>query len=412
MGYQIALFGKPSLKSCLPAWVCCLVFGMVSLWPVLAPRAEGIGHSPYYTVSSLEKEWMIYDRKVGEYVPFLAKIHFDKRQIHLLADPDSLPAKYVSILGAKGAYLFINRRLVQTWPSETWLHLNLDSLNRHYHVKGHNALLLTYYLADSPIRSSPPVFCTNRQDSIQAPAPIVAGTLVSPPDQEQRLADPRKSFLGLLTLLILAAVAIFSQINGPLFSIQYFGNALAVLFGKERELAKRLELGTFVLFMIYYGISIAFIALFADTYTTLIRLPETSFPTVTLWDWLGSFLLIALGMSLAVTAKYWLLLIFANLYNDRNLATAHIYEFMNLSRFFCTFFVLLTLLLNASPTAQIHRFAPLLFGAFAIGLLAKSILVCYRVNKLSPHRSFYLFAYLCSVELIPVLASLKIFVTI
>jgi hypothetical protein len=215
-----------------------------------------------------------------------------------------------------------------------------------------------------------------------------------------------------LLVIVLASVAFFSQINGPLFSWQYVAGALAAFLGKERDPAKRLELGTFVLFMVYYGLAFAYIVLFAHTHTHLVRLPGVLTAPSGLGGWLFTFVAVTVVVGAAILAKYWLLLLFAYLYNDRNLAVAHIYEFMNLSRLLCTVFVLGTLVLNASPVAQAQQLAPYLFGAFAVGLLVKGLLVCHRVNKLAAHRSIYLFAYLCSVELIPVLASLKIFVTI
>jgi Domain of unknown function (DUF4271) len=394
-----------SLRVGMVALLCAVMLGV-------AGRAADPSPEPYRKVAPLAKEWMVYEGQLGEYVPFLPKIHRDKQQVHLLVHPDSLPASFLSIYGQAGAYLFVDRQLAHTWVRASWLHLKLDSLRQIFPVPVGRFQLITYHLAGQPVGQPPPAFVTQLDSLAVGPAKVnaVAQTVAS--GTGRRVSDPRKSYLTVSLLVVMTLVALFSQVNGPLFSIRYFGSAIAAIFGKERELAKRLELGSFILFMVYYGVSVAYIALFADTFTTLIRLPAGLYPQGDFTDWLVAFVVILVGMAFFITAKYWLLLLFAILYNDRSLAIAHIHEFMNLSRLFCTLFVLLTLVLNASPMAQIQRFAPVLFGAFALGLVVKGGLVCYRVNKLSPHRSLYLFAYLCSVELIPVLASLKIFVTV
>lgn len=401
---------------CGPSWglVAWLCLGLALVGAGARAQTDHVGQSPYRKVAPLAKEWQIYDRQLGSYVPFLPKIHRGQQQAHLLAHPDSLLADHLSILGQAGAHLFINRQLAHRWPADGWLHLRLDSVRRLYPAPGLPLYLFTYYQPAGTLAQPPEAYATRRLDSGQVVAPPVkpVGQPTPAAGQERRVVDPRRSYLTVLLVIVLASVAFFSQLSGPLFSWRYVGGALAAFLGKERDPAKRLELGTFVLFMVYYGLAFAYIALFAHTHTHLVRLPEVLTAPVGLGAWLFAFLVVVLVVGVAILAKYWLLLLFANLYNDRNLAVAHIYEFMNLSRLFCTVFVLATLVLNASPVALAQRLAPYLFGAFAVGLLVKGLLVCYRVNKLAAHRSIYLFAYLCSVELIPVLASLKIFVTI
>ncbi|MCU0448350.1 MAG: DUF4271 domain-containing protein [Bernardetiaceae bacterium] len=369
---------------------------------------------------SLQASWSTYDRETKVYEPFLWKIHTGRQQVYLRLDTANFAGRWLSLAGQPGAYLFANHQLVSKWETAHWKHFRLDSLRRLMARRDTVPLALGYYWPVGNVGPPPAAFFTAPPDTLPPLPPVMARdsavrTLVVTTTKAQppapRPAHAARNYFTVLWLGLLAAVALISATGNSLFSPRYLSQAIKAVFSREREPPKRFEAGPYIIFTLYYSLALAFTLLLLDHYTTRLQLPDFLRPAPNLWGWLGSFGGLAVGILAALGAKYLWLNFLGGLYNDRQLPVLHLYDFMNISRLFISVVLLLALGLAASPPWFVDTQAIYLFYLVMGGWLLKTLLVCYRINKASNHRDIYLFAYLCTGEILPILAALKLFVT-
>jgi hypothetical protein len=246
-------------------------------------------------IYALEKDWAIYDNQLKEYVPFLPSLHTREKQLYLTLEYQKYKGFYLSLLGDKETYLFINNNLCHYFGDSQWLHLNIDSLQR---TIKQTPLLITY-LSKKSILQMPAVGITLEKK--------VETEMVNYQSEEKILVDnpiikakPKKKgmmkdFLMLTTLGILAVMAVFSKTTKPIFSFSFVFNSLGD-FVKGKNQIKRLSTPSFLFFLLYYGLTLAFVVLFLSTYTDKISYQYFFEEAKNLFDTLKLYVLLSVLM--------------------------------------------------------------------------------------------------------------------
>ena len=362
-----------------------------------------------FKVYALENAWSIYDNQLQTYVPFLPSLHTGEKQLYLILDYQKYKDFYISLAAEKDAYLFINNNLFYHFQNSSWLHLKIDSLQK---ITQSKSLILLTYLASHIITEPPSTQITLQKREINlATTKDAAGKLpekitLSVKERSEEIRE-NKNFLLLATICLLAIMAVFSYTYKPIFSFQFLISELDS-FLKGKNQVKRLSTPSFLFFLLYYGISLAFVIMFLSTYSSKISYANFFSEPNTLVERAEVFLLLTTLIIALVVGKYCLIWILGSLYNDRNIANLHFQEYMNISRLFCVVWLSVILLANSIATTISPASVDFLAYFFAFCMLLQSILMGYRINNSVIHKKLYLFSYLCASEYLPLFLSAKL----
>jgi len=359
------------------------------------------------TIYSIEDAWSIYDNKLQTYIPFLPTLHTQEKQLYLILASQKYKNFYLSILGEKGTYLFINNNLSYHFQVSSTLHLKIDSLQKAMQ----DAPLLFTYLSENAIHKAPITEITlqkRRTNSDSLASHKVSKTEVHISVRKKpNKTKMSENFLLLASLGLLAIMAVFSYINKPIFSMQLIMNELdAFLKGKNQ--IKRLSTPSFLFFLLYYGSALAFVIMFLSTYSGNFSYSTLLAEPITLAERIETFLLLTGIIILLVAAKYCLIWILGSLYNDRNIINLHFQEYMTISQLLCAVWLSTILLANSVATTISPSSIDYLLYFFAFCMLLQSFLMSYRINNSTIHKKLYLFSYLCASEYLPLFLSAKL----
>ena len=376
-------------------------------WNALLAK-EAPSNRAQVRVYALEKDWSIYDNQLKEYVPFLPALHAREKQLYLAFEQQKYKGFNLSILGEKEVYLFINNNLCYYFPAQQWLHLNIDSLQK---AIKQSPLLITY-LSKNNLRQLPTIAVTlQKEEAVIVKENQIVTEKKEIKDATAKIKDKEqkelKNFLMIATLGILAVMAVFSITIRPIFSFSFIFNSIDN-FLKGKNQIKRLSTPTFVFFLLYYGLTLAFVVMFLSTYTNKVSYQYFFDEANTLIGRVEVFIFLSLLMTLFLIAKYLIIWILGSLYNDRQLTNLHFQEFMDLSQVFCVIFIITTLLANSVVSSLTPLGFDILIYFFELCFLAQAFLMSYRINNAVSYQKLYLFSYLCASEYLPLFLSAKL----
>ncbi|TAH17404.1 MAG: DUF4271 domain-containing protein [Cytophagales bacterium] len=362
-------------------------------------------------IYSIENEWSIYDNKLQTYIPFLPTLQKEEKQLYLVLTNQKYTQFYLSILGKKDTYLFINNNLSYYFRESSVLHLKIDSLQK---MMKSTSLLFTY-LSESSILKPPLTQITQQkivggEDSLATHKKTEtlpnSGILVRERASE---AKTNKNFLLIASLGLLTIMAVFSYTSKPIFSFQFIFSELDS-FLKGKNQIKRLSTPSFLFFLLYYSAALAFAIMFLSTYSSKLSYAAFLIIPNTLGERVEAFLLLTGIIILLVAIKYFLIWILGSLYNDRSIVNLHFQEYMTISQLFCVVWLSVILLANSIATTISQDSIDYLLYFFAFCMLLQSVLMSYRINNSTIHKKLYLFAYLCASEYLPLFLSAKLLI--
>lgn len=362
-------------------------------------------------IYSIEDAWSIYDNELQAYIPFLPALQQEEKQLYLVLANQKYARFYLSILGEKGTYLFINNNLSYRFRETSILHLKIDSLQK---LTGGNSLFFTY-LSETNIRKPPLTQIIQQKnmrgvaDSLSVSKDTIQQSIGYSMVVRERADEVKtnKNFLLIASLSLLAIMAVFSYTSKPVFSFQFLLNEFdAFLKGKNQ--IKRLSTPSFLFFLLYYSSALAFAIMFLSTYSRKVSYAAFLAAPTTLGERVETFLFLIGLIMLFVAAKYCLVWILGSLYNDRNIVNLHFQEYMTISQLFCVVWLSVILLANSIATTISQDTIDYLLYFFAFCMIAQSLFMSYRINNSTIHKKLYLFSYLCASEYLPLFLSAKL----
>jgi hypothetical protein len=354
-------------------------------------------------VYSLEEEWTVFDKSTNTYLPYFANLYPKVNKLHVEIDKPIYKGLYINILGDSTAALFINQRLCYLFTSKKWFSMSIDSLQKRNKDK---TLLLTYYKT-SNFGKQPEVYLTVNPYKQLTQARQEAKQIRNLPHKTE---VARKNMIGITSLLVLVVVALTSSLHTPLFKwsllVKNFTN-----FIQARTQIKRLQGSQFFWYTVYYSLTIGFvISLIINKTTTLDEYSQLdALPTI--WKSTSNFMFVFLLIVAGVLAKYVLVWLMAQLYNNRQILNLHFQEFIIISQIICSVILLLALVISTLPSH--HSYAVILLKYIVLGFLAmQTFLISYRIKQSISYSWVYFFAYLFTTEIAPFLLYVKLFVTL
>lgn len=348
---------------------------------------------------TFEDQWAVFDEDRRGFVPYIAEIHDDYQQIHLYLEYKNYRGLDLYLEGSKSDFLFVNNRLVYSFSTDTLWQMPIDSL----FLKGKVSNLLLTYTSPKPIEKTPKILITNVFDQTTSPLATLS-------ESQELLAFLRplhevREFLFLISLGLLTVMALMTYQNksdkGIFFVTKYLNG-----FTRVSDQIKRTPLFNVLSYLVFYVLSCSFSLYLLSHYSSILAIPSWLKSNSIASEYRNIFALVGILM----LGQYLLIALFSTLYSDKTLSTAHYHESMQAGQLLCVISAISMMLLNTVVGYLGKEQMNLLVYLFFLILIAKAVLVSYRLNKLIPYQNIYLFSYLCATEYVPLLIPTKIFV--
>lgn len=360
----------------------------------------------FLKIYDLEDEWQVYDTKYSAYVPYIEDRHSNSKTASFWLDTKKYQGYDLSFYSPADVFVFINKQLCKEVKKAGWVTFSIDSLKRSFKEK--EKLFFTFY--DRGYRLPLKSVHVGYQKEFVASAKK-AKKQVSKIEEQRRNTSGVKDFVIIVGAIIMAIFASLWYFHRKTFTSYYsFRSSVSSLSRKDISLINKPFNAINLLFLGAHALTISLFFMLAQKDITGIinvsfKLVSANFDFTSLLLNYALFFVIVFGL---IFLKYILLKIFGILLSLDKIEYTHFYEYMRLSKLFYTVAVIFPVFILISAEEymiELHEF----FIYFVIGFhFLQTILVSFYVNKRVQFKNLYLFYYLCSTELTPLLIGIKL----
>lgn len=365
-------------------------------WLLLTVTGAVAQPSNYHTIQDLRSEWLTIDAQ-NRYIPFVAS-QGPRTTIGVSLDLIRYAGNQLHCCVPKNSTVLIEQQIIARTTQSGCLNFSIDSLHRVY---GQKSLLVTVYQPQKKV--SQIMLSVVSQDT----SPTTLQNQV-----KERVDTAKSDFfvIGLVTLLIICAVLI-NQYPKTFKTIYSLPGILSFKL-REKDMRIRLISEAHIFFLVQHCLLVAFllVMLVSSSRAEGLVIPYVNFAP----ENVSAFLLLWLTLSVVVFATIWikyiLIMLFGTLFRLRYLKEFHMFDFMRMSLVFWAsiFFLVIGTYYNVSVTDIFYsRILTYLFIIFAI---VRIIILYLRLMKNAQFRNMYLFSYICTAEIIPLLIGLELVV--
>ena len=352
--------------------------------------------SQYYTIQDLQSEWLTIDAQ-NHYIPFVVSQE-PRTTIGVSLDLVQYAGNQLRCCVPKNSAVLIDQQIIARPTYDRCFNLNIDSL---YRVYGQKSVLLTVY--------QPQKALSEIHLSITSASP----STTFPENQIKERADTAKGdffVIGLIALLVIYAVLI-NQYPKTFKTIYNLPGMLSFRM-REKDMRIRLINEAHILFLVQHCLLVAFllIMLVASSPASSMAIPYINLSPHTV----SAFLLLWVELGVIVFATVWvkyvLIMLFGSLFRLRYLKNFHMFDFMRMSLIFwlTIFFLVICTYQNVNVTDAFY--SKILTYLFIIFAVARIIILYLRLLKNAQFRNMYLFSYICTAEIIPLLVCLELII--
>ena len=381
---QVAYF---RIKNLVTFIILILLFGIMEAYAQNGPF--------HYKVKDLKNEWKIFSEEENALVPYIETINPRLKNVFVVIVPDEYRENGILLSFNNKAALFINNKLVYNATEPCSVVLSIDSLARIY---GPRKLLVSLFSADGihDIETS----IVSYSDKNRSLLSKMDHLSILPLDR-----GPIWDFMKIGMIIILILYVVLVNIGSRVFNDYYniinsFIRASTDEFLNRSKKITRIDL----VFIIVLAIVLSFFIVIAiyqfglpdnrDTLTTVGGL-------FTKWLWL---FLSFLGWFII---RFILISLSSDLFKMREVGTIHTFEFLRITNFYSLLIFLLLVLSLFVIQIGLDLFTYIIIYSIVIISIIRAAILYLKFLNSSNYTKLYLFAYLCSAELLPVIVGLK-----
>ena len=349
----------------------------------------------HYKIKDLKNEWKIYSNEVNALVPYIETINSKSRNVYIAINPDDYRENGILIKFKKKSALFINNKLIYNTAEPASIVFSLDSLAGIY---GHQRLLFSLYSQQGvhDIESSIVSYSSKNR------------SLLSKMDHLSILPinrGPIWDFMKIGMIIILVLYVVLVNIGSRVFNDYYniinsFIRASTDEFLNRSKKITRIDL----VFIIVLTIVISFFIVIT-VYQFGLRDNKDTLLTVgslfTKWFWLFLFIL---GWFIL---RFIIISLSSDLFRMREIGTIHTFEYLRITNFYSLLFFFFLILSLFVIQINLDLFVYILIYSIIIISIIRAAILYLKFLNSSKYTKLYLFAYLCSAELLPVIVGLK-----
>ncbi len=368
----------------------------------------------YALVRDMQADWQVYDAQYGAYVPYFAERHNKPKSVSFWLDLDD-NQHYILMFKVKAPlYFFINGTLCKSFTPKnnhkknensndtmveseknTWIGMQLDSLKKLFPED--SKIFCTLYDPQKNLPLSALCIVTKNipQETILK-TPIKTDTLT-------RMVRPAngKDWAVMVSIFLLVVFTLLWNIYPRgLLSYMSFQSSLSPLARKDMNLLQK-PLGLANLLLIFgHSFQIAVVFWVYQMTTTAQSLGSLAV--------LGNYFYIGLLVFSLFFLKYLFLRVSGVLLNtSKSIVNMHFFEFGRLSYIFYSVLLILPLYCWISAPQYMPMYVDSLKYLLLIFHLLQSFFVSFWVFKQIEYKNLYLFYYLCTTEIVPLLFGMK-----
>ena len=397
----------PTQKSLMKHYIVQIII----LWGVLVSvgslsYAKDNEQERFFKIYDLEDGWQVYDTKYNAYVPYIEDRHNNSKTASFWLDTQKYQGLELTFKSPKNVFVFINKQLCKEIKKAGWVTFKVDSLRQLY--KGQKKLFFTFYDRGYRLPLKSVYVGYFKREITNTTKTKKESTIIQ---EKYRKVSGVKNFVIVVSAVILGIFTLLLNFHPKIFSSYYsLQSSVSSLSRKDIMLINKPFNIINMLFLATHSLTVSLFYILAQKDITGIinvsfKLASTNFDFVSLLLNYAVFFAIVFGLFFL---KYILLKVFGVLLSLEKIEYTHFYEYMRLSQLFYTvavIFPIFMLISKGEYTLGIDKF----FIYIVIGFhFLQTILVSFYVNKRVQLKNLYLFYYLCSTELTPLLIGIKL----
>jgi hypothetical protein len=355
----------------------------------------------YFLVHDYHDDWQVYNDRMKAYIPHISEQHSGYLSHTIFCDIQSNRGYDLLIYCPKVAnFLFINGSLRQKVIAETWIVLNADSLFRAYKQP---IIYLTLYGSNN-ITDKKIMLGYKRPRNQKQIVLSKSGIMAKP-----RTAMPYRNYIILVSMFILVIFSYVSNAYVKPFQ-QYFNlKGFFNTFLREQSALMSRSLNIVnIIFVILLSLVIGFfymllrgkgIYIFGET----IILQEGD----TLGILLSNYLRISLVAFILLMVKYFFVSLVGKLFNLEKIVDLYYFKIIQSSNIFYTCLIIALTILSMGYFSHDFNWQVSIFSLTIVFYLVRLFVLYSTIIRSIPIQSLYLISYLCIVEVLPIIISIR-----
>ncbi len=357
----------------------------------------------YSLVHDFNKDWLVYDYKLGNFIPFIASIHADYPAKTIFIDKDNFePYELLIKSENKESFIFVNGSLFKKISKDKWeiLHVNqLPALNKE------NETCITLYSVDAQPRFIAQIaFAKNSTKE----------SVISQVSNNRFIMKPRKgkiNYNGIITcfLFIFAIGTILSGSYSRAFGRFFNFNELFNFIIRDTSFLINKPLSrinmAFVILLSFLTAYVLFVISGIGTEKSIFD--QLFFKGVQYYFQIANFFILALLSFISYLLKLFFLRISGKLFNLDRTVELHFFRIIQYNLVVFTILAIMLFILKVLYLPLDINYYTLVVSVATLIYLGRFINLALTINRTVQVSTLYLISYLCVVEILPITIGLK-----
>ncbi|MDN5204018.1 DUF4271 domain-containing protein [Fulvivirgaceae bacterium BMA10] len=355
----------------------------------------------FQLIRDLKSDWLVYDGNLDTYVPWIERATQTPVNISFALKKSEANNNQLRLCLHEGTSLFIEQQIVQFFDASKCLTLDGDSL---FSVYDQENIFITIY--------SPALDKSRSETLLVSPSNYnrpVQGDQNNDYNPIRRPPTVFKNFFIIAMLVVLACMGASYQLDQYTFKNFYsFRKAVNFKLRDENVANPRFLAKSNLLILLTHSLIIAFSLIVISKMTSAVLPPVFISDFSNLFSALYDWLTMGLFVFLLIWFKYIIILAISNLFDLKRINNFHFLEFIRLSMIiYLGVIALIAVLLLSSYQPNSEGFI-FLKGLIVVLSVIRVIVLYFKFLRLVSFRNLYLFSYLCTTEILPLIVGLKV----
>jgi hypothetical protein len=381
-------------------WAFLLLLSFCSL-PAMS-AAKVTPPPKFFPIYDYQNDWLVYNPQYKNYVPFSQGIDQDTRFVSLYVDLVKNRHYALLIRTEEDGYLFLEGSLQNKLTANQWNRLNVDSLHKVYRK---DELLLTVYGAPG-VDGKAALLCNEKSPKELSTNTTTRSNFIN---IKPITFSPFGNFAVLALVVILICNAWIYNLN-PL-SFFRLVNPIEFFNSDPRDQLSKINKpysNSIIFFVAISAMMMGFIALFFSAnklnFFSLSTLLSDKSTTLLM---LSDFFILSVAFFFITYAKYICMVLAANMLNLDKQVDVIFVKIVQSSYLFYAAMFLLVFSLTFNHVSWLQEAKPYIFLPFLAFYSARFIALYIVTKPAGSLINLYLFSYLCVIEIIPLIVSMK-----
>jgi hypothetical protein len=386
--------------------------------PILSTLPVVESSSIYQT---LIEKWVVYDEDLESYVPYLPTVHSQYRALHLIFNFNKNLAdyknNYLGVALPQDAKLFWNTRFSSIVTKNEYIEISFDSLINLYsdkekHRDFNGFLMLTVYQEKPQNQIIEPYLAYIFTQRNNFSKEKVTEKIAANPKTARKPKSPLPDWILMTNWFMVGIVVVFSISIYPIIGKKTFGESWSYFF-RPAKTFKRTEVLPQIGYVIYFSLVMGFVWIFY-TYVELYGTTTNNYFLIknNLFSFILNWLYAAFWcLCIAAFRLFWIQLIGKLFFKDTQISERHTQALILGNTFVMSVIFVATVFFSflidsfyaPSLVAAKSSFLDYFVLLVTVSILTHSLLVSYYLFTRTNTGKLYLFSYLCTTEIIPLL---------